>query len=283
MKKSLIIIFSLTVTLFVAVEANANTEKNTKDVATEQTVSKDNDATKSVEEKAKVAAPAKGEVKEAATKSAKHPQKQKQNFSWTEILLIVLVVSLIGAFVWLWQLIRRLESVVMADRAQNVKLIDAKIKESEDLTDIKIRDAIKKYNTRVAAEREEVERQRRLAKLEAERLAQEQKQASVFRPKTLYGSYESSCKGFEHRWLKENRSSSSHVEITTTSETSADFRVLPNLDSSLMGIALDACDVVAGDQRNYFSYNIIESGRLTFNDKTQVWEVTKRAKIEFVK
>jgi multidrug efflux pump subunit AcrA (membrane-fusion protein) len=133
---------------------------------------------------------------------------------------------------------------------------------------------------------EEAERKRKIAAAEAARNAQSAREAiaaKTFVGKTLYGEYNPADNGFEHEWLTNAPKDSSQVKIDTTAETSADFTVMPGLVFSQVNIVVGACEIVAGNISDYNSYAVKEPGRLTLDERTQVWKIEKPVKIELIK
>lgn len=266
MKKYLLAIFCIIAVACVTFNANAQDSTNVEEPAVEASTPS-SDANKITEE--------------ATVQQEKTPTA----ISTFEIILLCISVLLIGATAWLWLVLNRTKKELEHFKYSSDHDVNEKIKQSESIITDQIAKAIKNYDKAKLAEQEEAERQSRFASMEANRKAQAEREAilaNTFRSEKWYGEYNAGRKGFLQKWLTNTPKTSSQVEITTTSATNASFTLLDNLDCSQISIVVDTiCQIVAGDRSSYNSYEVVENGRLKFDEDSKVWIVESPIKIEF--
>ncbi|MBQ7790762.1 MAG: hypothetical protein IJ377_00535 [Rikenellaceae bacterium] len=268
MKKYLLAIFCIIAVACVTFNANAQDSTNVEEPVVEAEVSTPSSDANKITEEATI-----------------QQEKTPTAISTFEIILLCISVLLIGATAWLWLDLNRTKKELEHFKYSSDHDVNEKIKQSESIITDQIAKAIKAYDKAKLAEQEEVERQRRIASMEASRKAQAEREAilaNTFRSEKWYGEYDAGCKGFLQKWLTNTPEISSQVEITTTSATKASFTLLDNLDCSQISIVVDTiCQIVAGDRSSYNSYEVVENGRLKFDEDSKVWIVESPIKIEF--
>ncbi len=303
MKKYLIIIISIFAVISTVLVANAKETKSNQQKKIEKADFVVKDSLKKEEQSVDSAvkdSPKKEEqsvdsaVKDAPKKTEKSSEQGAQSkkekksspISTIDIVLAGLNLLLTCLIVWVYINLGRLKNELAAYKSTNEKEWNDRIDQTKECLVEKIKASIKEYDSKKAAELEEAERKRKIAAAEAARsaqMAQETATANVFRGQTLYGDYNPADEGFECEWLSSDPKPSSQVRIDTTSETTANFTLLPDLDCSQINIIDRVCEIVAGNISDYNSYAVTEPGRLTLDKKAQVWKIEVPLKIKFIK